>query len=197
MTRRYSHAPRPTAAPVTFTLDERTLTVDSGRKVDVVQLGAVEQVRLTYAPGRFAQANYRTTVRMRDGKTFSLSSLHWLSLIQVTDQGPAYGAFARTLLRAVAAASPDARFLAGRPPAVWGATAALAGAALLGMVYVVWRSLGAGAPGAALVGALVGLAGLWQIEPMVRLNRPRSFAPGDPPKDLVPSIPSPRPRGEG
>ena len=66
----YSHAPRPTSGPITFALEGQALTVDSGRKVDIVQLGAVEQLRLTYEPRSFAQPAYQIQVRMRDGKTF-------------------------------------------------------------------------------------------------------------------------------
>ncbi len=186
MSHRYSHAPRPASGPISFTLDGRTLTVDSGRKVDIVQLGAVEQVRLTYEPRGFAQRAYRTKVRMRDGKTFSFSSLTWPSMIQPTNQGPEYGAFARALLRAIAGANPRARLLAGRPAAIWGITVALTGASLLGVAFFVWRALEADAHGAALIGALLALVGIWQLEPMVRLNRPRTFTADDPPGDLLP-----------
>ena len=186
MTHRYSHAPRPTAAPISFKLETQTLTVDSGRKVDVVQLGAVEQIRLTYEPRSFTQRAYQTQVRMRDGKTFKFSSLHWRSLVEAERLDREYSAFVRALLRAVAGASPGVRFVAGRPAWAWGVTAALAGGSLLGIAYFVWRALAAGAHSAALIGALLGLTGIWQLEPMVRLNKPRAFPADSPPDDLLP-----------
>lgn len=186
MSHRYSHAPRPTSGPISFKLEGQALTVDSGRKVDVVQLGAVEQVRLTYEPRSFARRTYQTKVRMRDGKTFKFSSLNHQSMIHVTSQGPGYGAFGRALIRAIAGANPQARLVAGRPAWVWGITVLLTAACLVGVAFFVWRALQADAPGAALVGALLGLVGLWQLEPMVRLNRPRTFAAEDPPGDLLP-----------
>lgn len=186
MTRRYSHAPRPTAAPITFVLDAQTLTVDSGRKVDVVQIGAVEQVRLTYEPRRFAQRAYQTKVRMRDGKTFKFSSLNWMSMIQVENQGPEYSAFVRALLRAVDRANPQARFVAGRPRPIWFLTAALTAGSLAAIAFFIWRALQADAYGAALLGAVLVSVGVWQLEPMVRLNRPAPVDPDDPPQALLP-----------
>ncbi len=183
---RYSHAPRPTSAPITFALEGQTLTVDSGRKVDIVQLGAVEQLRLTYEPRSFAQRAYQTQVRMRDGKTFKFSSLNWKSMIQATNQGPEYSAFVRALSQAVAGANPQARFLSGRPLPVWAATVVLTVGSMAAIVFFIWRALQADAHGAAGMGAVLAFVGIWQLEPMVRLNRPKEFGPHNPPKSLLP-----------
>ena len=43
-----------------------------------------------------------------------------------------------------------------------------------------------GAGAAASMGVLFALFGIWQLEPMVRLNRPRAFTPDDPPSELMP-----------
>ena len=42
MTQTYTHSPKPFGGPISFTLKGDRLTVDSGRKVHEVQLGAVE-----------------------------------------------------------------------------------------------------------------------------------------------------------
>ena len=186
MAQRYAHAPRPTAAPITFKLEGTSLTVDSGRKVDIVQLGAVEQVRLTYEPRSFAQRSFQTKVRMKDGKTFKFSSLSWKSLVEAERLDREYSAFATSLLKAVAQASPNARFYAGRPAWAWVVIAVLAAASLLAIAIFVWRAVQDGAHTAAFMGALIGLAGIWQLEPMVRLNKPRAFTPDAPPRELLP-----------
>ena len=77
----YTHAPRPTAGPVTFTLAGDRLTVDSGRTVQEVRLGAVDLVRLTYEPRSFARTAFRTRLRLEDGRSFAFSSLSWRSMI--------------------------------------------------------------------------------------------------------------------
>jgi hypothetical protein len=186
MTTSYSHAPRPVGGPVTFTLEGDRLVVDNGRKVQEVRLGAVEVVRMTYEPRSFAQKAFQTRIRMKDGKTFSFSSINWRSLIEAERLDKDYRAFARTLFDAVARANPDARFVAGRSWWVWVGTAILAAASLLAMAVFTWRALQAGAMPAAGMGVFFALVGIWQLEPLVRLNKPRSFTPDEPPPDLMP-----------
>jgi hypothetical protein len=182
----YSHAPRPVGGPVTFALDGDRLRVDSGRKVQDVRLGAVEQVRMTYEPRSFSQKAFQTQVRMKDGKSFRFSSLHWKSLVEAERLDGPYRAFTLALLEAIVASNPEARFLAGRPRWIWGATALLGGAALAGIALFVLRAVAGGHTGAALIGtAFLGL-GVWQLEAMIRLNKPRRFAPDAPPAELLP-----------
>ncbi|QFU16155.1 hypothetical protein [Microvirga thermotolerans] len=186
MTLRYEHSPRPVGGPISFTLKGERLTVDSGRKVHEVSLGAVETVRMTYEPGRFGQKVYRTRIRMQDGRTFAFSSLTWRSLVEARSQPEEYRRFARGLFSAIAGANPQARFVAGKSRPVWVATAALTLASLLAMAYLVWRALQMNATGIALLGGLFALVGIWQLEPLVRLNRPRPFSPDAPPEELMP-----------
>ncbi|HEY8383165.1 MAG TPA: hypothetical protein VIL09_13535 [Microvirga sp.] len=186
MSQTYTHAPRPVSGPISFILDGDRLTVDSGRKVQEVRLGAVEQVRITYEPRSFAQKAFQTRLRLKDGKSVTFSSLSWRSFIEAERLDRDYRAFSRALLHAVAEANPEARFLAGRPPAIWVATLVLGGAGLLAMALFLWRAVEAGYTSAALMGAFFLAAGIWQLEPMIRLNKPRTFTADDPPRDLLP-----------
>ncbi len=54
------------------------------------------------------------------------------------------------------------------------------------MAILIWRAFQTGAMNIAVLGALFALVGIWQIEPMVRLNKPRSFDPASPPPELLP-----------
>jgi hypothetical protein len=182
----YAQTPKPIGHPIRFRLEGDRLEVDSGRRVDTVALAAVEEVRLTYAPGRLGRSNFVAAVRLRDGKTFTLSSVTWASMVEARTQAPEYRAFLSALLAAVAKAVPDARFVAGQPRWRWLATAALTGAMLLGIALVAWRAARGGAGGTALLALAIGALGIWQLEPMVRLNRPRRFAPDAPPSELLP-----------
>jgi hypothetical protein len=103
----YTHAPRPTAGPVTFTLAGDRLTVDSGRMVQEVRLGTVDLVRLTYEPRGLARTAFRTRLRLKDGKSFAFSSLSWRSMIDAEERAVEYRAFTRALLDAVAQANPQ------------------------------------------------------------------------------------------
>ncbi|MGO4705770.1 hypothetical protein AB4072_08340 [Microvirga sp. 2MCAF38] len=184
----YTHNPRPIGSPVSFTLKGDRLTVDSGRKVHEVRLDAVEAVRISYEPGRFGQKAFRTTVRMVDGKTFRFSSLSWKSLVEAEQLNDGYRAFVRGLCEAISRAAPKARFLAGRPFLFWAANAALAGLCLLAMAMLIWRALQNNAMSLALVGALFAGICVWQLEPIIRLNRPRPFQAGALPQELLPPV---------
>jgi hypothetical protein len=182
----YTHSPRPVSGPITFTLDGDKLTVDNGRKVQEVKLSAVETVRMTYEPRSFAQKAFQTRVRLADGKAFTFSSLSWRSLIEAERLDRDYRAFTRALFVAISKANPKARFVGGRPKILWVATAVLATASLVAMAVFMWRALQAGATGAVLMGGLLLAAAIWQLEPMIRLNKPQNFSPDEPPRELLP-----------
>jgi hypothetical protein len=186
MTQTYTHSPKPFGGPISFSLDGSRLTVDSGRKVNEVQLGAVDTVRMTYEPGRLAQKAFRTKVVMKDGKSFTFSSLNWKSMVEAQQMTGEYRAFARALCDAIVRANPDAKFAAGKPWWLWLPSSGLAAASLLAMAVLIWRALQMGATSIALLGALFALVGIWQLEPMVRLNKPRPFRSEALPEELLP-----------
>lgn len=189
MTKTYTHSPRPVGGPISFVLEEDRLTVDSGRKVQEVRLGAAETVRLTFEPGRLGLKAFRTRVTLKDGKSFTLTSLNWRSLVEAQEQPGEYRAFTRALCAAIARANPHARFVAGKPWWLWSSTLFLSIASLLAMAYLIWRALQMGSTAVALLGGLFALIGVWQIEPMIRLNKPRPFSPDAPPEELLPKAP--------
>lgn len=182
----YAQNARPVGFPATFTIKGRRLIVDQTRKVSEVDLGQVEQVRLTYEPRSFARRAYRTTLRVTNGKTVSYTSISWKSMIEARSQDEEYSRFTRELLTAVASASPRASFIAGKPFVIWVLLTVLAFTTLVVLALFTWRAFSNGATGAALFGLAIGGLGLWQLEPMVRLNKPRDFRPETPPRDLLP-----------
>lgn len=188
MTQTYTHSPRPVGGPISFALNGDRLTVDSGRKVHEVRLGAVETVRMTYEPGRIGQKAFRTKVTLTDGKAFTFSSLNWRSLIEAEQMTTEYRAFAQSLCEAIVKANPQACFIAGKPRWLWFSTAAIGVLSLLLTAYLIWQALRMGSTGVALTGALLAIVGVWQIEPMVRLNKPRVFSSGALPEELMPKV---------
>ena len=186
MTQTYTHSPKPFGGPISFMLKGDKLTVDSGRKVHEVQLGAVDMVRMTFEPGRLAQRSFRTKVILKDGKSFTFNSLDWKSLVEAQEMTQEYRAFVHALCDAIIRANPGARFVAGKPLGLWLPTSALAMASLLAMAYLIWQALQMGATGVALLGGLLALVGVWQIEPMIRLNKPRPFRSEALPEELLP-----------
>jgi hypothetical protein len=183
----YRQKPRPIGFELAYKLDGDELVIDSTRKVDRVKLSAVEQVRFTFKPGNIAATGYLTTIRLRDGKTITIGDTSWRSLVEVERGGRRYVAFITALAAAIARLSPQARFIAGKPPLVWAVFAAVAGISVLMMAFFTLRAMQAGANGAMWIGVLLFAVALWQMVPMVRLNRPITLKPGEVPAHLMPA----------
>jgi hypothetical protein len=182
----YRQNPRPVGFEISYRLAGDGLTVDTGRREIEVALAKVEQVRLTFEPRSMAQGAYQTKLKLTDGTTVKLTSLSWRSMMDVRRQDAEYSAFVQALLERIARANPAARFVAGKPRLQWAAITALTAASLLAVAIFVWQALWSGATTAALLGAGIAALGIWQLEPMVRLNRPRAFTPGEMPRSLLP-----------
>jgi hypothetical protein len=70
----YSHAPRPTGVIVSYLLDGDRLKMDSLRRVQHIRLSEVEEIRLTYEPGRLGDRTYRTQLTPRGGRPIAITS---------------------------------------------------------------------------------------------------------------------------
>ncbi|MBL0404645.1 hypothetical protein JKG68_11760 [Microvirga aerilata] len=182
----YSHAPRPTGQTIAYTLKEDCLIIDSGSKVQMAQLGAVERIRLSYEPGRFSNRIFRARLTLKDGKSINITSVNWKSLIQAENLDAAYRTFVLDLIAAVYRTNPKVELLSGKPTFVWLLTVSIAVASFGGMSVLIWRALQMGSVSTALMGILLAVVGIWQIEPMVRLNKPRNFTADDPSQMLLP-----------
>ncbi len=181
----YSHAPRPASMPVSFQLRGRQLIIDRLGSEQPVPLDQVEEVRLTFETRSFAQKLFRTSLRLKTGSTLSLHSVNFRSMVFADRQEEAYAAFVRDLLTRVAQANPQARFKAGRSPFGWWALCLTSVAILAAIVFFIWFAVREGETAAILVGAFIAAAGIWQVEPILRLNKPRSFTPEAPPEELL------------
>jgi hypothetical protein len=182
----YSQNARPVGFPATYRIEGDTLVVDTLRKVDTVDLRQVREVRLTYEPKTFAQRVFRLTMRLEGGRTVTFSSISWASMVEARRQDGPYRAFVLALIAAVARAAPGARFVGGRTPPAWIGLTILAFGTLVAIALFAWRAWQAGATGAVLMALVLAAVGFWQLEPMVRLNKPRRFSADQPPADLLP-----------
>lgn len=181
----YLHAPRPASMPVSFRLRGNRLIVERLGSEQAIPLSQITEVRLTYEPRSFAQKLYRTRLRLASGGSLSLHSVNFRSMVFADRQEEAYAAFVNALLPAIARANPQARFMAGRTPFVWGALIVTTIAIFLAIAFFIIFALSEGEAAAIAIGLFIGAAGLWQMLPIVRLNRPRDFRPQDPPAELM------------
>ncbi len=187
----YRQRPKPIGFDLAYRLEGDELVIDSTRKIDRVKLAAVEQVRFTFKPGNVASTGYVTELRLKDGKTITFGDTSWRSLVEVERGGPRYVAFVTAVATAIARLNPEARFLAGKPPVTWGLFAAVAGISVAMMAFFAFRAWAQGYSGAMWIGVLLGVIALWQMVPMVMLNRPIRLRPGEVPQHLMPKPPAP------
>lgn len=182
----YAQAPRPVGFPVAFRLRGKALEVERMGRVDRLPLERVSEVRLSYEARSLAPGALRTKLRLDDGRTVVFTSISFRSMFDARRQDAEYGRFLRELLRRVAKAAPQARFAAGRPFPVWALIATFAVAIVVALAYFAWQVWLVGETAIAVAAAVIGLVGVWQLEPLVRHNKPRAFAPDDPPETLAP-----------
>jgi hypothetical protein len=181
----YTQSPRPIGFPVTYRLVGERLTVDTLTRVEELDLRSVVMVRLTYEQGKLSSGFYKTLLRFRDGRTVSLGSISWSSMLHSANQAPAYAAFVTGLIAVIAQASPQAHLEAGKQRLLWGALAASVIALVAVIVFMAIRSLVEGSAMGALVPLVLGAVMMWQMMPLVWRNRPRPFGPAALPGDLL------------
>jgi hypothetical protein len=178
--------PRPIGFEIAYRLDGDELEIDTTRKVERVRLAAVEQVRFLYAPSNVSTKGFKTQIRLSDGKVLSLGNLSWRSLTDMERDDAGYHAFVAALSAAIVRANPHVRYLAGKPFPLWLAMAAVGGLSLAMLGYFSLRALQQGMTSAALLGGALLAISIWQVAPMIRLNKPRDLKAGEVPDDLVP-----------
>ncbi len=190
----YAYRPRPTAGPIQYRLEDGVLRIDAGRRLDDVRLSGIESVRLFHAPNSLTRHGYKALIRLADGKSATLSNVTWSGVARFERQDEAYSRFMVELCRQVKAANPRASFHAGRSMPLWLMSLAAALAVVGAIVWLAAIALREGHRDAALVaGAVLALAA-WQVEPLIRLNRPRPFSPEAPPAELLPGRPDDPPQ---
>jgi hypothetical protein len=188
----YSHAPRPAGMPITFTIKGRKLVIDRmGQTIDVL-LAEVEEMRVAFEPRSFAQSQLRTRLKLMNGPLITLSSVSFRSIVFADRQDAQYGAFVRSLALAIAKANPKARFTAGRSLPFWLAMVTSGFVLMSAIVVFIAYAFGEGEMTAVAIGVIVAAIGVWQLEPLIRLNRPQPFSPNAPPAALVPQPPPER-----
>lgn len=186
----YRQRPRPVGFDMAYTLEDTVLVMDSTRHVIRVALSDVEQVRFTFKPGNIAATGYLTQLRLKNGKTIKIGDTSWRSMVEIERGGQRYIDFITALSTAIARANPQAQFLAGKPPLVWALFSVVAALTLVMLAFFIWRAYQQGIMGAVLIGFAIGCVALWQMLPMIRLNRPIALMAGEVPAHLMPDVPA-------
>lgn len=178
--------PKPVGYELLYVIEGDELVIDSTRKIDRVRLGAIEQVRFTFAPGNISSRGYRLELRLVDGKTITIGDQSWKSMVNIERDPPRYRRFVEALCAGVARQNPSSRFVAGFSQAKWLAVAVLATTSILSMATFAVLAWKKGQSNAAWLTLFLTCAGAWQMWPLVMLNQPKSLKTGEIPAWLMP-----------
>lgn len=181
----YTYRPSLLGAAWQFSLTDTGLAWSAGRKQGVWAYADIVHVQLSYRPVSMQRRRFRADITAREGRTLPVVSATWQSMIAVAPQDDAYRTFIMELHRRLAA-SGHATFGAGQRRAAYViglVLLAFVGVALIGLLLRAFAtSSWSGAAFIVACGAVFG----WQMISFMRRNRPRNYAPGDVPADLLP-----------
>jgi hypothetical protein len=115
----YSFRPTLFSAEKTISIEHGELVVEQKGHARRIKLGDITAVRLFVAPLGAGPDAYFCRVVPRRGKTLMLRSASYSGPGQFADRAAEYSAFVVSLIDKVAAANPEARFLAGQSAGAW------------------------------------------------------------------------------
>jgi len=182
----YAHRAKPYAGEAEFTLHPTHLHVDQGRRSGDFPLAEIVLIRLLYKPRNTTNEGYLARFYRRDRRTASLTNLSWKSLVEMERRDAEYRRFVEAAIGAVARANPGVVLRAGMPVWVFWTTAFAGASAVAALLLVAAQALlHAGWPSALFAGALGVYCGWFALRYLGR-NRPRDFAAGAIPQDVLP-----------
>jgi hypothetical protein len=182
----YFHRPKLIGPETVFTLEDRDLAWSNGRSSGRLPLHQIDSVRIVFRPANLYTQRYRVEIRQRLGRKLWFSNISYRGMAQVEAHDPAFTAFVRTLLPAIAKASPKARFLGGEPAWRYGAVAVITLALVGALLLVGTEALRARSWPAIAVAGMIGAYVAWLMGQWLVRNRPVEIDPANPLEQLLP-----------
>ena len=161
--------------------DRLVVTYAKSARTESIPFSSIREINL-----REEMADiFSTFVKREGGGTLRITSRHFRGLGKFDDRRAEYGAFIRSLVRAVAEAHASARFTLGSSLLYWlGWVLVVLGVAFTGLVVVASASRGALPP---LRMLFVLPVVFFMGGGFVRQGRARAFDPMHPPSELLPA----------
>jgi hypothetical protein len=159
----------------------------------LVALADSAELRLEFAPTRAEPGRFRCALRVRGAGLFTCFNRTYAGLGDFRDTSAEYAAFVRALHAAIARHAPGCRYFAGATPARYAlavaATLVAALAMLAAALFLVFNGL------AWLILLKLALMAIFlpNVLRWLARNRPRAYAPGAIPADVLPrgAVPPP------
>jgi hypothetical protein len=183
----YAFKPSLVRAPIEFRLTPAALEYTAGAQSGRIALRDVRRIRLSFRPTSVQSTRFLAEVWPAQGGKLQIASTSRRTMMDATRHDEAYAAFVRDLASRVAAANPEVELETGTLPLVYWSGLAVFVVLALAIAILAVRALQTEQwAGAAVVGGFW-LVFLWQIGNFFRRNRPRRFAGGDIPADVLPT----------
>jgi hypothetical protein len=182
----YAYKPSLMGAAFEARLEPDALAWHAGGRTGRIPYGEIRRLRLSFRPVTIQSQRFLTEIWPTYGPKIVIASASWRSMFEQERRDAAYAVFVSELHRRLAATYSSARFDSGSPPLLyWPAVVLFAGVSLAIAALIV-RALQVGAlGGAAFIAAFLALF-LWQAGTFFRRNRPHTYAPDNPPRELIP-----------
>jgi hypothetical protein len=185
----YSFRPSAFGGSRNFTLSDRGLAWEIGRRSGTIAFDRIDRVRLSYRAATLQTNRFATEIWSAGTPRLDIVSYSWKSMVEQTDQGDAYRSFVVELHKRLAGEGRSVRFDAGMAPLIYWPGLVVFVAAAIGFGGLTVRALQSGAGVAALLIGGFLLLFLWQAGNIFYRNRPGSYRPDALPALLLPRAP--------
>jgi len=183
----YSYKPSLMGAAFEASLEPDALTWRAGGRTGRIPYAEVRRLRLSFRPVTMQSRRYIAEIWPARGPKIEIASCSWKSMVEQERRDGAYAAFIAELHRRLAAERSSAVFQAGSSPLLYWPALALFVGVSLALAALIVRALQVEAfGGAAFIAGFLCLF-LWQAGTFFRRNKPGSYTPDSPPRDLIPA----------
>jgi hypothetical protein len=173
----------------TFRLTADAIEWGMGPRMLRIRYDSVRKVRMSFRPMTMQNYRFITEVWSGSGPKLQIASTSWKSLVEQERLDAAYRGFVVELHRRLAAAAPQAQYIAGAPAFLYWPGALIFLGFGLGMIWLLGTALvERKIEGVAFFGIFLGLL-VWQMGGFFMRNRPGRYRP-----EAVPEIMLPKPK---
>jgi hypothetical protein len=182
----YAYKATPLGAIWQFHLGSDAIEWEAGPRRGQLRYADIRRLRLSFRPVSMQSHRFLAEIWPARGPKLQMASSSWRSMVDHERHEAAYTGFLLELHRRLVSAQVATSFECGSPALRYWPGVVIFGGVALGLAALTVQALaGAAWMGAAIVGGVLSIF-LWQAGGFFRRNRPGTYAPQAPPRNLLP-----------